>query len=135
MACAERARALQRPASWQRRDSPRRHPDSGREHRRSGPRRASSPSAACTTSCALKRSASCRVAACAFIHDEVISDCKEADSEEVRSGQEVLMIEAGQSLVPEIKWSVASVAMYHWSKKAKALWDGRRAHDALDKSH
>jgi hypothetical protein len=71
---------------------------------------------------------------CAFIHDEEISDCREDQIEEVRQGQEYWMIQAGESLVPEIRWSVASVAMLHWSKKAKARFDsaGRMT---LDTAH
>lgn len=71
---------------------------------------------------------------CAFIHDEEISDCREDQVEEVRSGQEYWMGEGGRAIAPEIQWTVASVAMKHWSKKAAAKHDdaGRMV---LDLSH
>jgi hypothetical protein len=71
---------------------------------------------------------------CAFIHDEEISDCREDQIEEVRHGQEHWMAKAGESLEPEIRWSVASVAMLHWSKKAKAKFD-QAGRMLLDTSH
>jgi hypothetical protein len=60
---------------------------------------------------------------CAFIHDEEISDCKPDQADEVAHGQEYWMKKAGEQLAPEINWSVASLAMGHWSKDAKALHD------------
>ncbi len=60
---------------------------------------------------------------CAFIHDEEISDCRPDQADEVAAGQEYWMKKAGETLAPEINWQVASVAMAHWSKKAKSIKD------------
>src|SRR5690606_14850045 len=54
--------------------------------------------------------------ACAFIHDEVISDCREADVDEVKHGQERLMLLAAERLMPDVKMKADTVAMSHWSK-------------------
>jgi len=56
---------------------------------------------------------------CAFIHDEEISDCKVEDVEEVRVGQERWMLKAAEELLTDVQMKVESVAMRHWSKKAK----------------
>lgn len=71
---------------------------------------------------------------CAFIHDESISDCKVEDVEEVKAGQEFWMGRAAEELLQNVKMRVESVAMKHWSKKAKAKHssDGRLI---LDLSH
>jgi hypothetical protein len=71
---------------------------------------------------------------CAFIHDEEISDCRLDDVEEVRAGQERLMLQAAEELLADVRMKVESVAMRHWSKKAKQKHDssGRLA---LDLSH
>lgn len=61
--------------------------------------------------------------ACAFIHDEVISDCKVGDIEEVRAGQERWMLKSAEELMQHVRMQVASVAMRHWSKKATAKHD------------
>jgi hypothetical protein len=61
--------------------------------------------------------------ACAFIHDEVISDAKPEDIEEVRAGQERLMLLAAERIMPDVKMSAESVAMTHWSKDAQATYD------------
>lgn len=60
---------------------------------------------------------------CAFVHDEEISDCRPDQADEVAAGQEYWMKKAGEDLSPEINWSVASVAMGHWSKDAVAKHD------------
>jgi DNA polymerase III epsilon subunit-like protein len=72
--------------------------------------------------------------ACAFIHDEAISDCKVEDVEEVKAGQEFWMGRAAEELLTDVKMKVETVAMRHWSKKAKAKHsdDGRLI---LDLSH
>lgn len=62
--------------------------------------------------------------ACAFIHDEAISDCKVEDVEEVKHGQEFWMGRAAEELLADVKMKVDTVAMRHWSKKAKARHDG-----------
>ena len=61
--------------------------------------------------------------ACAFIHDEVISDAKPEDIEEVRAGQERLMLLAAERLMPDVVMKADSVAMSHWSKNAQAKYD------------
>jgi hypothetical protein len=61
--------------------------------------------------------------ACAFIHDEVISDAKPEDIEEVRSGQERLMLLAAERIMPDVVMKAESVAMTHWSKDAQATYD------------
>lgn len=65
--------------------------------------------------------------ACAFIHDEVVSDTKPDQVHEVAHGQEYWMKKAGEEISPEIKWQVVSAAMGHMSKKAKTKHgpDGR----------
>ena len=72
--------------------------------------------------------------ACAFIHDEVISDCKVEDVDEVKHGQERLMLLAAERMMPDVKMAADTVAMSHWSKNAKASYDdsGRLL---VDRSH
>ena len=72
--------------------------------------------------------------ACAFIHDEVISDCKAEDVDEVKHGQERLMLLAAERLMPDVKMKADTVAMSHWSKNAEAHYteDGRLI---IDRSH
>jgi hypothetical protein len=61
--------------------------------------------------------------ACAFIHDEVISDCAIDDVDEVKHGQERLLLLAAERLMPDVKMAADTVAMSHWSKNAKASYD------------
>jgi hypothetical protein len=72
--------------------------------------------------------------ACAFIHDEVISDCRECDVDEVKAGQERLMLLAAERIMPDVKMKADTVAMSHWSKNAEAHYsdDGRLI---VDRSH
>lgn len=60
---------------------------------------------------------------CAFIHDEVISDCRETDVEEVKQGQERLLLAAAERLMPDVKMKAETVAMTHWAKNASACYD------------
>lgn len=64
---------------------------------------------------------------CAFIHDENITDCAVEDVDQVKHCQERLMLQAAETLMPDVKMAVETTAMTHWSKKAKALYgpDGR----------
>lgn len=55
--------------------------------------------------------------ACAFVHDEVISDCKPADIQQVRWLQEKHMITAAERNLPNVKMAVETVAMDPWTKK------------------
>ena len=61
--------------------------------------------------------------ACAFVHDEIITDCHRDDVEQARYWQEKLMLAAAGALMPDLKMKVASVAMSHWSKEASATFD------------
>jgi hypothetical protein len=61
--------------------------------------------------------------ACAFIHDEVISDCKAEDVDAVKSGQERLMLLAAERMMPDVVMKADTVAMSHWSKNAAASYD------------
>lgn len=72
--------------------------------------------------------------ACAFIHDEIISDCKVEDVDELKHGQERLMLLAAERMMPDVKMAADTVAMSHWSKNAKASYDdsGRLL---VDRSH
>jgi hypothetical protein len=72
--------------------------------------------------------------ACAFIHDEVISDCREGDVEETRVGQERLMRQSAEELMRDVRMQVESVAMRHWSKKAKHRQD-EKGRLVLDLTH
>lgn len=54
--------------------------------------------------------------ACAFVHDEVITDCKPVDMDEVKYYQEKYMIEAAEKNLPDVKLSVDSVGMDRWTK-------------------
>lgn len=55
--------------------------------------------------------------ACAFVHDEVISDCKPEDIQQVRCLQEKHMITAAEKNLPNVKMAVETVAMDPWTKK------------------
>lgn len=72
--------------------------------------------------------------ACAFIHDEIISDAHEGDVEETRVGQEYWMGKAAEELMADVRMKVESVAMRHWSKKAKHKQD-EKGRLVLDLSH
>lgn len=54
--------------------------------------------------------------ACAFVHDEVISDCKPADMDQVKWFQEKFMIEAAERNLPDVKMKIDTVAMDRWTK-------------------
>ena len=54
--------------------------------------------------------------ACAFVHDEVISDARPEDANEVRFLQEKFMIEAAEKNMPNVKMSIDSVGMDRWTK-------------------
>ncbi len=54
--------------------------------------------------------------ACAFVHDEVITDCKPDDMNQVKWLQEKFMIEAAEKNLPDVKLSVDSVGMDRWTK-------------------
>ena len=71
---------------------------------------------------------------CAFIHDELISDCALDDVEAVREGQERLMLLAAERLMPDVVMKAETVAMTHWSKNAEQVFDdaGRLT---VDRSH
>jgi DNA polymerase III epsilon subunit-like protein len=71
---------------------------------------------------------------CAFIHDEEISDCSEQDVEEVRFGQEHWMGRAAEELMADVRMKIESVAMRHWSKKAKHRQD-EKGRLLLDLTH
>jgi hypothetical protein len=60
---------------------------------------------------------------CAFIHDELISDCREEDADAVARDQEKYMLQAARELMQHVKLQVVSVAMKHLSKKTKRLTD------------
>lgn len=64
---------------------------------------------------------------CAFIHDELITDCKPEDVEAVRAGHEYHMLEAAKAALPNVKMAVESSAMTHWSKDAKTIYDASGA--------
>jgi hypothetical protein len=55
--------------------------------------------------------------ACAFVHDEVISDCKPEDVEQVRWLQEKWMIKAAEENCPNVKMAVETAAFDRWTKK------------------
>lgn len=54
--------------------------------------------------------------ACAFVHDEVISDCKPADMDQVKWFQEKFMIEAAERNLPDVRMAIDTVAMDRWTK-------------------
>jgi hypothetical protein len=54
--------------------------------------------------------------ACAFVHDEVISDCKPADMNQVKWFQEKFMIEAAEKNLPDVKMGIDTVSMDRWTK-------------------
>ena len=60
---------------------------------------------------------------CAFIHDENITDCAVEDVDQVKHDQERLMLQAAETLMPDVKMAVETTAFDHWSKKAKATFD------------
>jgi hypothetical protein len=60
--------------------------------------------------------------ACAFIHDEIISDCAVGDVDEVRAGHERLMLMAAENIMPDVQMKADTVAMKHWSKDAVARY-------------
>lgn len=54
--------------------------------------------------------------ACGFVHDEVISDCRPEDRDQVRWMQEKFMIQAAEKNLPDVKMQVESVGMDRWTK-------------------
>jgi hypothetical protein len=54
--------------------------------------------------------------ACAFVHDEVISDCSPLDIDQVRWYHEKYMIQAAESNLPDVKMAVDTVGMDRWTK-------------------
>lgn len=71
---------------------------------------------------------------CAFIHDEVISDCRPDQCEDVRIGHEKYLLQATARLMPDVKMAVESTAMTHWSKKAASKFDSA-GRIIIDTSH
>jgi hypothetical protein len=71
---------------------------------------------------------------CAFIHDELISDCSLEDVEAVKVGQERLMLLAAERMMPDVKMKADTVAMTHWSKNAAAVFDDQ-GRLTVDRSH
>lgn len=55
--------------------------------------------------------------ACAFVHDEVISDCKPEDIDQVSWLQEKWMIKAAEDNLPNVKMAVETSAMDRWTKE------------------
>lgn len=62
--------------------------------------------------------------ACAFVHDEIVSDAREIDLEDVRFHHERVMLGVTERLMPDVAMHVQTTAMAHWSK------DANPAHDA-----
>jgi hypothetical protein len=54
--------------------------------------------------------------ACAFVHDEIISDCRPDDRDQVAFLQERFMIKAAEENLPNVKMGVDTVAMDRWTK-------------------
>jgi hypothetical protein len=65
--------------------------------------------------------------ACAFVHDEVISDCKPADIDQVRWLQEKWMIKAAEDNLPNVKMAVETTGFDRWTKKFPKTF---KKHDA-----
>jgi hypothetical protein len=59
---------------------------------------------------------------CAFIHDELITDCAREDVDQVKFHQERLMLAAAENIMPDVRMKAGTVAMAHWSKNAKARY-------------
>ena len=54
---------------------------------------------------------------CAFVHDELITDCKRDDADQVAYWQDRLMIKAAEQNMPNVKMRVDTHAMTRWTKK------------------
>jgi len=54
--------------------------------------------------------------ACAFVHDEVITDTKPEDRDQVAYLQERFMLKAAEENLPNVKMAVDTVAMDRWTK-------------------
>lgn len=55
--------------------------------------------------------------ACAFVHDEIISDCKPDDRDQVAFLQQKFMIQAAEKNLPDVRMAVETVGMDRWTKK------------------
>lgn len=60
--------------------------------------------------------------ACAFVHDEVISDCKPDDRNQVAFYQEKYMIQAAEENLPNVKMGVDTAAFDRWTKDFPKEW-------------
>lgn len=60
--------------------------------------------------------------ACAFVHDEVISDCKPDDRDQVAFWQEKFMIQAAEENLPNVKMGVDTAAFDRWTKDFPQEW-------------
>jgi hypothetical protein len=61
--------------------------------------------------------------ACAFIHDEIGSDCKVEDIAAVERLHVWAMLEAAKEYLPDVKMAVESAAGPVWSKSTKTVRD------------
>ncbi len=60
--------------------------------------------------------------ACAFVHDEVISDCKPDDRDQVAFLQEKWMVKAAEENLPNVKMGVDTAAFDRWTKDFPKEW-------------
>lgn len=60
--------------------------------------------------------------ACAFVHDEVISDCKPLDRDQVAYYHNKYMIEAAEENLPNVRMAVEHQAMTRWTKDFPKEW-------------
>lgn len=60
--------------------------------------------------------------ACAFVHDEVISDCKPLDRDQVAYYHNKYMIEAAEENLPNVRMAVDHTAMDRWTKDFPKGW-------------
>jgi|SRR5688572_5694178 len=59
---------------------------------------------------------------CAFVHDELISDCKPLDRDQVAYHHNRGMIEAAEENLPNVKMAVDHTAMDRWTKDFPKEW-------------
>lgn len=64
--------------------------------------------------------------ACAFVHDEIISDCKPLDRDQVAYYHNLYMLRATEENMPNVKMAVEHSAMDRWTKKFPKSW---KSHD------
>jgi hypothetical protein len=64
----------------------------------------------------------CPGRACAFVHDEVISDCKPLDRDQVAYYHNKYMIQAAEENVPNVKMGVDHSAFDRWTKDFPKEW-------------